>query len=47
MELLFLYVFDDKKNIKGCSYNFSPNYKFTYDEQTKTFSMTQYNELPA
>lgn len=36
MELLYLYVHNDKKSIKGCEYNFSPNYKFTYNAATKT-----------
>lgn len=39
MELLYLYVHNDNKNIKGCEYNFSPNYRFTYDVATKTFYM--------
>lgn len=39
MELLYLYVHNDKKCIKGCEYNFSPNYKFTYNVATKTFHM--------
>lgn len=39
MELLYLYVHDDKKSIKGCEYNFSPNYRFTYNVATKTFHM--------
>lgn len=39
MELLYLYVHNDKKSIKGCEYNFSPNYKFTYNAATKTFHM--------
>lgn len=39
MELLYLYVHNDKKTIKGCEYNFSPNYRFTYNVATKTFHM--------
>lgn len=39
MELLYLYVHNDKKSIKGCEYNFSPNYRFTYNVATKTFHM--------
>lgn len=39
MELLYLYVHNDKKSIKGCEYNFSPNYRFTYNIATKTFHM--------
>lgn len=39
MELLYLYVHNDKKSIKGCEYNFSPNYRFTYKAATKTFHM--------
>lgn len=39
MELLYLYVHNDNKNIKGCEYNFSPNYRFTYDVAAKTFYM--------
>jgi len=32
MELLFLYVEDDGRNIKKQEFNFSPRYKFHYDE---------------
>lgn len=39
MELLYIYIWDDKRNIKECEYNFSPNYKFSYRPQLKTFDM--------
>jgi hypothetical protein len=46
MELLFLYILNDKRNIKGCSYNFSSEYTFSFDEPTSTFSMVHHNGLP-
>ena len=47
MELLYLYVHNDNKSIKGCEYNFSPNYKFTYNATTKTFHMEWHkNNVP-
>lgn len=47
MELLYLYITDDHRNIKGCEYNFSPNYRFSYEQETKTFHMEKRNVLPA
>lgn len=46
MELLYIYIWDDKRNIKGCEFNFSSNYKFSYNPETKTFSMVTYKGLP-
>ena len=46
MELLYIYIGNDKRNIKGCEYNFSPNYKFSYQQDTKTFYMEERNSLP-
>ena len=46
MELLFLYILNDKRNIKSCSYNFSSEYFFSYDERSKTFSMEHREGLP-
>ena len=47
MELLFVYIPNDRRNIKNCSYNFSSEYIFSYDESTKTFSMEHCEGLPA
>lgn len=38
MELLYLYIEDDGKNIKDCEFNFSPKYRFHYDKQTNTLT---------
>ena len=46
MELLYIYIGNDKHNIKGCEYNFSPNYKFSYQPDTKTFYMEERKSLP-
>ena len=46
MELLYIYIGNDKHNIKGCEYNFSPNYKFSYQPDTKTFYMDERKSLP-
>lgn len=45
MELLYIYIGDDKRNIKGCEYNFSPNYKFSFHPQSKTFYMDKCDSL--
>lgn len=45
MELLYIYICDDKRNIKDCEYNFSPNYKFSYNPQLKTFYMQRCDSL--
>ena len=47
MELLFVYIPNDRRNIKNCSYNFSSEYIFSYDESTKTFSVEHRKGLPA
>ena len=47
MELLFIYIVNDNRNIKNCSYNFSSEYIFSYDEPSKTFSMERRKGLPA
>ena len=46
MELLYIYIWNDKRNIKGCEYNFSPNYRFSYQPETKTFYMEERSSLP-
>lgn len=46
MELLYIYIDNDKHNIKQCEYNFSPNYKFSYSPENKTFDMRVLNNLP-
>lgn len=35
MELIYLYIEDDEKNIKDCEFNFSPEYRFSYDREKK------------
>lgn len=45
MELLYIYIWDDKRNIKECEYNFSPNYKFSYNPQLQTFYMQRCDSL--
>ena len=35
MELLYLYIEDDAKNIKDCEFNFSPEFHFSYDRNKK------------
>lgn len=45
MELLYIYIWDDKRNIKECEYNFSPNYKFSYQPELKTFYMEKCDSL--
>ena len=45
MELLYIYIGDDKRNIKECEYNFSPNYKFSYNPQLQTFYMQRCDSL--
>lgn len=39
MELLYLYIKDDKRNIKNCEFNFSPKYRFHYDDENKLLSL--------
>ncbi len=46
MELLYIYIWNDKRNIKGCEYNFSPNYKFSYQPESKTFYKEESDSLP-
>lgn len=47
MELLYLYVFDDKRNIKGCEFNFSPGYRFSFNSTTKSLEMVEKAGLPS
>lgn len=47
MELLYIYICNDKRNIRGCEYNFSPNYKFSYHPESRTFHMEKSDSLPA
>lgn len=41
MELLYLYIEDDGKNIKDCEFNFSPEYHFTYNREEKSITVTK------
>lgn len=36
MELLYIYIKDDGRNIKNCEFNFSPKYRFHYDPSSNT-----------
>lgn len=38
MELLYIYIENDGRNIKNCEFNFSPQYRFHYDTSTETLS---------
>ncbi|MEG1724857.1 MAG: AAA family ATPase [Anaerovoracaceae bacterium] len=38
MELLYIYIEDDGRNIKNCEFNFSPKHRFHYDKTTNTLS---------
>lgn len=33
MELIYLYIEDDGRNIKDCEFNFSPEYRFHYNKK--------------
>ena len=46
MELLYIHIFNDNRNIKNCEFNFSPNYRFAYDIYSKRLTMTRPNKLP-
>lgn len=46
MELLYIFIKDDDRNIKEGEYNFSPNYKFSLDYETKTFHKEEFELLP-
>lgn len=46
MELLYLHIKDDKRNIKNCEFNFSPKYRFHYDDTSKTLSLDRGEWLP-
>lgn len=41
MELLYIYIEDDGRNIKDCEFNFSPQYRFHYDKVSNTLSMEE------
>lgn len=41
MELLYLYIEDDGKNIKDCEFNFSPEYRFSYNREEKSITATK------
>lgn len=43
MELIYLYIKDDGKNIKDCEFNFSPEYRISYD-RNKNFLTVYKNE---
>ena len=38
MELLYIWIKDDGKNIKNQGFNFSPRYWFKFDEKTNTLT---------
>lgn len=39
MELIYLYIEDDGRNIKDCEFNFSPEYRFHYDKEENSLSI--------
>jgi len=39
MELVYLYIGDDGRNIKNCEFNFSPKYRFHFDKNRKKLSL--------
>lgn len=41
MELLYLYIEDDEKNIRDCEFNFSSEYRFSYNRDEKFITITQ------
>ncbi len=46
MELLYIFIYDDKRNIKRCGFNLSPKYHFDYDHKTKRLVKTDLNYIP-
>lgn len=46
MELLYIYINNDRRNIRDCEFNFSPNFRFMFNRENKTFSMTSEEKLP-
>lgn len=47
MELLYINIFNDNRNIRNCEFNFSPNYRFAYDVKSKKLTMTRLDKLPS
>lgn len=45
MQLLYLYIFDDRRNIKNCEFNFSPLYHFHYNIDSRTFNKEELNSV--
>lgn len=46
MEVLYYYIFDDKRNIKNCGFNFSSRYQFSFDPTTYYLRITEISGLP-
>ncbi|MFT4168935.1 MAG: AAA family ATPase [Dysgonomonas sp.] len=45
MELLYLYIEDDGKNIKDCEFNFSSEYHFSYNRKEKFITATKNSDF--
>lgn len=43
MELIYLYIHDDGKNLKDCEFNFSPEFRVSYDRDKHFISMVKNN----
>jgi predicted ATPase len=41
MELIYLYIGDDGKNIKDCEFNFSPEYRISYDPNKRFINVSK------
>lgn len=46
MELLYMYIPDNRMGIKDCEINFSPNYHFSLDREQRVFHEERRNVLP-
>jgi len=47
MELIYLYIEDDGKNIKDCEFNFSPEYRISYNRKERFITVEKNdNYLP-
>jgi AAA15 family ATPase/GTPase len=47
MKLIYLYINDDGKNIKDCEFNFSPEYRISYDRKQRFITVEKNdNYLP-
>jgi len=47
MEIVYLYIENDGRNIKNCEFNFSPKYRFHFDKNKRKLSLTKGEPLPS